>query len=120
MTAAALASALRPEGDWQQLSEAYVRTVRYDLDVLSGFLDHRAGHGSVVIAIGDHQPPAIVTGPGRSWAVPVHVFTRNEAEIRKLESLGVPGGTGARAPPPLGGMESLTGLLLRALGGPAL
>ncbi|MCP5117044.1 MAG: hypothetical protein GY953_39980, partial [bacterium] len=69
--------------------------------------------------IGDHQPPAIVTGPGRSWAVPVHVFTRNEAEIRELEDLGFqPGLVPAR--PPLGGMESLTGLLLRAFGGPTL
>ena len=79
----------------------------------------RAGRGSVVIAMGDHQPPAIVTGPGRSWAVPVHVFTRNGAEIRKLESLGFRAGL-VPARPPLGGMESLTGLLLRALGGPAL
>ena len=44
----------------------------------------RAAHDYVMILIGDHQPPALVSGEGAPWDVPIHVIT-NRPEI--LDSL---------------------------------
>ncbi len=90
--------------DWEGLAEAYRRTgmqdqpvdrreaytgaVRYNLEVLAGFLRQRADDDAVVIVLGDHQPPALVTGPNASWAVPVHVFSRDRQALDGFETLG--------------------------------
>ncbi|MDJ0950350.1 MAG: sulfatase-like hydrolase/transferase [Alphaproteobacteria bacterium] len=108
-----LADALVPDQEWAQIAGAFVRTIRYDLDVLGGFLAERAGRNAVVVALGDHQPPAIVTGPGRSWAAPVHIFTRDKALHERLLGKGFRSGL-IPARPALGGMERLPGILLRA------
>ena len=42
----------------------------------------------VLIAIGDHQPPAAVSGPDASWSVPVHVFGRRGPILDRLLERG--------------------------------
>ena len=68
--------------------------------------------------LGDHQPAAVVSGPGASWRVPVHVFARNPAILPRLLAGGFEEGL-RPIRTKLGGTEDLTGLLLRAFDTPS-
>jgi len=56
--------------------------------LLAGFLRKTAFQKPVIIVLGDHQPPALVSGRGASWLVPVHVFARDEATIEPFFQAG--------------------------------
>jgi hypothetical protein len=102
--------------DGQALAAAYVRSIRYNLDVLGGYLRRYAPPNALLLALGDHQPPAVVGGHEISWDVPVHVFSRDPALIAAFVAAGFqPGMTPDRAM--LGGIETLGPLLLRTLDG---
>jgi hypothetical protein len=85
------------------------------MDVLGGLLRLESGRDLVLIVVGDHQPPALVSGEGASWDVPVHVIAGRAGVLNRLrasgfvDGLGPPGVTLAR-------MDSLTRLLLDAFG----
>ena len=65
--------------DWFNLGPSYVKAVAYAYESLAGFLQRPASRDFVMIVIGDHQPPAGVSGEGASWDVPVHVITSRRA-----------------------------------------
>lgn len=106
--------ALSARLDGSSLATAYVHSVRYNLAVLGGYLQQFAPANSLLLVLGDHQPPAIVAGRDSSWQTPVHVFSRNPELIRAFQAAGFQAGIkpGATA---LGGIESLGPLLLRVL-----
>ena len=54
-----------------ELSRRRVVRVR----TLAGYVRQHTDEDFVMILIGDHQPPALVTGQGTPWDVPVHVIT---------------------------------------------
>jgi len=64
------------------LSMAY--SLRTLLDYATRFLDDH----TLVIALGDHQPAPIVTGPGTPRDVPVHVFSRNPELVARFHDWG--------------------------------
>jgi len=66
----------------------------------------------VMVVIGDHQPPALVTGNGASWDVPVHVISDDAALLQRLQARGFVAGLQPPAAP-LGAMHALTTLLLQ-------
>lgn len=95
--------------------EAYTAAVRYNLAVLGGFLGQRVDDDAVLIVLGDHQPPALVSGPNAPWAVPVHVFSSDPAALAAFEALGFqPGVRPERAV--VGGIADLTGAVQAAAG----
>ncbi len=102
--------------DGQELAAAYIRSVRYNLQVLDGYLRQYAPSNALLLVLGDHQPPAAVGGRAISWQVPVHVFSRDPALIDTFQAVGFQRGMtpGTTA---LGGIETLGPLLLRALDG---
>ena len=61
--------------DWMNLGPSYVKALRYAYDTVSGYLRFRGDRDFVVLLIGDHQPPSLVSGVGASWDVPVHVIS---------------------------------------------
>ncbi|MBD87563.1 MAG: hypothetical protein CMM34_04820 [Rhodospirillaceae bacterium] len=67
---------------------AYEKAIDYELRLLAGFLRKTAFQKPVIIVLGDHQPPALVSGRGASWLVPVHVFARDEATIEPFFQAG--------------------------------
>ena len=75
-------------GDWKAARGAYRAAMLYNLDMVEGFLAERAPPGALVVVLGDHQPPGIVSGPGASWLVPVHIFSRDEKRIARFEEAG--------------------------------
>jgi hypothetical protein len=74
--------------DLMELSSWYRNAVLYELDVLEGFLLGYVPEGSLVIVVGDHQPPKLATHDSSSWAVPMHVLSRREELVRAFDALG--------------------------------
>lgn len=99
--------------DWTDLSPGYVRAMAYSYTTLAGYVKKHAGQDLVIVLLGDHQPPALVSGEGAPWDVPVHIITNRSAVLERLIVHGfVPGITPTR--PSLGPMHALTPLLLDA------
>ena len=67
---------------------AYEKAIDYELRLLAGFLKKTAFQEPVIIVLGDHQPPALVSGRDSSWLVPVHVFARDDATIEPFFQAG--------------------------------
>ena len=99
--------------DWLDLGPSYVRALSYAYTSLGGYLRLRADRDFVLVVIGDHQPPAAVSGEGARWDVPVHIITRRKPVIDALLSHGFRRGL-APAGPALMKMHALTPALLAA------
>jgi hypothetical protein len=101
--------------DWTNLGPSYVQALSYAHATLGGYLRLRADRDLVLIVVGDHQPPGLVSGAGASWNVPVHVIASRREMLDRLrrhrfrEGLAPPGPAAAR-------MDTLLPLLLDAFG----
>jgi hypothetical protein len=103
--------------DLTNLRPSYVHATSYEYATLAGYLRQHPRDDMVLIAIGDHQPPAAVSGRGASWSVPVHVFARRGHLLDRLVGHGFrPGLDPLR--PPIGAMHTLVPMLLDAFGSP--
>lgn len=112
VTSTAAYAGVDPAGR-SDLATDYLRAIDHELRLIGGFLAERAPPDALVLVLGDHQPPAVVTGPGARWDVPVHVFAHSAAALDRFLAAGfVPGLT--PPPRPIGGTASLTQLLLAA------
>jgi hypothetical protein len=104
--------------DLTNMRPSYVRAIAYELTTLAGYLRER-DDDLVLIAIGDHQPPAAVSGPGAPWHVPVHVVgPRGSRVLDALRGRGFQPGLELRWPS-VGAMHELTAMLLDAFDAPA-
>lgn len=111
------AAALAVAPDWTNLGPAYADTIAYAHDWLAGWLRRHADAGVTVIVLGDHQPPAAVSGPGTDWTVPVHVVSRRDGVVDELLAAGFV--RGLRPPAtPLAPMNRLRPVLSAAFAGP--
>lgn len=108
------------EPDWTNFTPGYIESMAYDFAVLGGYLRRHAESDLVMILIGDHQPPAVVSGEHAPWTVPVHIIASSasrQAILDRLiargfrEGLSADVGDAARA---IGPMNELTTLLLDA------
>ncbi|MGH9335506.1 MAG: sulfatase-like hydrolase/transferase, partial [Vicinamibacteria bacterium] len=84
--------------DLMELSTWYIEAVGYEVDVLEGFLLDYVPENSLVIIVGDHQPPKLATHDNDSWAVPMHVLSRREDLVRAFDALGLEKGLVPRSP----------------------
>jgi hypothetical protein len=99
------------QADWLNLGPSYVDAMAYTYATLSGYLRQRAGRDFVLILLGDHQPPALVSGEGAPWDVPVHVITSRRDVLDQLVAKGFRRGlTPSR--PDLSRMHALLPILL--------
>jgi hypothetical protein len=97
------------------LGPSYIRALSYAYDSIAGYLKRHLGRDSVYILVGDHQPPAAVSGVGAAWHVPVHVLTTRSEVIAPLLGAGFNRGMRPEGAP-LGPMNKLLPILLRAFG----
>jgi len=77
--------------DWSNFSfaaEPYLTSIFYDLDVLRSYLTGFVHDDSLVIVLGDHQPVSEVTDNSSSWAVPIHVISRDSSLVAPFFSRG--------------------------------
>ncbi len=62
-----------------------LRRIEYDWRVLADYLQTKAPPNSLVVVVGDHQPPGI---DNASSATPVHVMSRDESLVRRFQDYG--------------------------------
>jgi len=111
----AIVRAYARQPDWNDFRPGYVEAMAYDLATIGGYLRKHAGRDFVLVVLGDHQPPAAVSGERAPWDVPVHVITSRRAVLDRLMASGFRAGlTPAR--PALGRMHTLAPVLLRVFG----
>src|SRR5262249_34961438 len=84
----AIVRAYARQPDWTNFTPGYVESMTYDYAVLGGYLRQHASRDMVMILIGDHQPPAAVSGEHAPWTVPVHVIASRPAVLERLQSRG--------------------------------
>lgn len=109
---ATIARGARPE----EVHEAFLDSMDYNMRWVAGYLEQRAPADSLFIVVGDHQPPAVVSGPGRNWEVPMHVISREPRLVEPFADLGFVAGTDPRGAAVLP-MHELAAPLIRVLSG---
>ena len=102
--------------DWTNLGPAYTAALEYSFTWLAGYLEKHPLSDLTMIVLGDHQPPASVTGTQASWDVPVHIITHRTDILDSLRTSGLQPGLHPERPA-LGRMHELTAILLRAFAG---
>lgn len=94
---------------WQHLQdagEAYLRSLDYDFTILGDYLAQYVSADTLIIIIGDHQPPVQLTGGGEPWSVPIHIISRNSRLLNPFLQRGYTPGLFPAQPPPHAGMET--------------
>jgi len=114
--AAELDAALALLPEWTNLQPAYAGTLSYSFNYLGGFLREQAELNVVWIVIGDHQPPASVSGEGARWDIPVHIISSDNRIIEDLLQRGFVEGL-APVGAPLGPLHTLSVTLLESWAG---
>jgi hypothetical protein len=84
----------------------YAATIRYVLEALSNYLVNRLADDSLIIVIGDHQPPLTIAAASRNKAVPIHVLSRDPALLEPFRRAGYVAGMTPAAASTDVGMES--------------
>jgi hypothetical protein len=102
--------------DWLDFGPSYARALSSTFVSVAGYLRFRADQDFVLILIGDHQPPAVVTGENARWDVPVHVITSRKPVIDALLNHGFRPGLTPHGQS-LMHMHALTPVLLGAFSG---
>jgi hypothetical protein len=95
------------------LQTSYNRAIVYDLHLVSDLLRLTSHQNPLIIALGDHQPPAMIAGVNAPWTVPVHVFSQNRETLGGFTAAGfvsglIPNDTS------LGRLDELHHLILNA------
>ena len=106
-----LAAAWAIPADWLDLGPGYVRAMTYAYQTFAGYLTLRRDRDFVLILVGDHQPPALVSGEGAPWSVPMHVITSREAVRDALLAQGFRAGLRPERPVTSAMHEALPRLL---------
>ncbi|HSM04993.1 MAG TPA: hypothetical protein VK858_10215, partial [Longimicrobiales bacterium] len=79
--------------DADRVREHYARSIGYAVDVLASWAAEFVDDGTLLIALGDHQPAPLITGEDAPRTVPVHVVSRDPEVVEPFRELGfVPGG----------------------------
>ncbi len=89
----------------------YLRHIAFEKEVLVQYLQNDAPPNSLVVLMGDHQPPII---PSETFGVPVHVLSRDSSLVQPFVADGfAPGWTASGSP--IWKHEGLFSLMVRAL-----
>jgi hypothetical protein len=102
--------------DWEALGPGYIKSLRYDFAVLGDWLAKYLDGNSLVILLGDHQPPAVVGGELHEWTVPIHVLSRDRDLVAPFIAAGYVPGLVPTQTPPHPGMEKFLPGFLAAFG----
>jgi hypothetical protein len=111
-----VARAMAVSPDLSNLAPSYVRAMAYEYTSLAGYVREQSDD-PLLIVIGDHQPPAAVSGKDAPWRVPVHVIGRRDPVLHGLRDAGFHEGLQPQRPS-IGAMHELTSMLLDAFDAP--
>ena len=85
---AATARLLEEDIDWEGLGERYVEAMTRSFRMLGDFLAERIPDDTLVVLLGDHQPPSVVAGRDQPWTVPIHLLSRDPARLEGFLARG--------------------------------
>jgi hypothetical protein len=105
---------------WEKLQDggdALLASLIYDLQVLERYLRQLITRNTLVIAMGDHQPAGSLTRQAPSWAVPVHVISRDPSLIEAFVAAGYARGMRPSRTGAVRGMETFLPDLLQTVAG---
>ena len=105
-------SLTRPRIYDQPQDERYLRHIAYDLQVIRDYLIRSAPEGSLVLLLGDHQPPLFGT---ESSQVPLHVLSTDASLVEQVRRRGFTDGMVPQEQSPTVRQEALYSLLVRLL-----
>ncbi len=74
--------------DLEELADRYAASLAYEFRILGGFLREFVRRRTLVMVVGDHQPPRLSLHDSDTWATPIHLFSRDPALLRPFRSLG--------------------------------
>lgn len=78
--------------DTDRVREHFGLSVDYALAAMTGWAERFVDDGTLLIALGDHQPAPLITGEDASPDVPVHIMARDPALLAPFLAWGfVPG-----------------------------
>ena len=75
-------------GDPAKTKAAYGQSIQYSMSALISFVETFRDDNLVVVAVGDHQPAAVVSGPDASRDVPITIIAHDPAVMSRIESWG--------------------------------
>lgn len=81
-----------PAGQVFENKRGYGATIRYVLESISNYLVNRLADDSLIIIVGDHQPPLTIAAATRNKAVPIHVLSRDPALLEPFRRAGYSAG----------------------------
>ncbi|WP_033289560.1 sulfatase [Amycolatopsis jejuensis] len=79
-----------PEVVWQdpaRIRAAYGEAIRYSLATLVSYVERYGGENTVLVFLGDHQPP-MVSPPGASHQVPVTIVAKDSSVLARVAGWG--------------------------------
>jgi hypothetical protein len=89
--------------DSDRVREHFALSVDYALHAMAGYVERYVDEGTLLIALGDHQPAPLITGEGASRDVPIHVIAGDPALLDPFLAWGfIPGAFPAREEEGLG------------------
>jgi hypothetical protein len=102
--------------DWASIdrpSDAYLDTVIYDFEVLRRYLASELHNDTLVVIVGDHQPPGAAAQSSADHGVPIHVLSRKATLVAPFLARGYAAGMTPRGARPHLGLESFLFAFLR-------
>jgi hypothetical protein len=96
----------------QPTPQRYLQHVAYDLRVLRDYLIEKAPDGSLVLLLGDHQPPLLDT---KTNTTPLHVLSTDSMLVRRVRRQGFTDGLVPTGRSPTLRQEGLYSFLVRLL-----
>jgi len=103
-------------GDPYKTKAAYSQSIQYSLSTLISFLKTFHNDNLVVIAVGDHQPAAVVSGKGASQDVPITIIVHDPDVLSRIASWGWQPGMLPNSHAPIWPMDALRDRFLTAYG----
>ncbi|MDQ4084826.1 MAG: CDP-alcohol phosphatidyltransferase family protein [Actinomycetota bacterium] len=103
--------------DPDRVEAAYARSIGYSLSTVVSFVERYGDDDLVLVVVGDHQPAAVVTGPGASRDVPVTLIAGDPAVIDRVSGWGWQPGLRPDARAPVWPMDAFRDRFLAAYSG---
>jgi len=98
--------------DRARVRQQYAKAVAYSLRSLAAYLEHMRDGPFLMIAMGDHEAGAIVSGAGRRSIVPVHLIASDPGLLDGLAPEGFVAGAVPEAEAPVRPMRRLGRMIL--------
>jgi hypothetical protein len=102
--------------DEDRARAAYRDSTAYSLGTLISYVERYGDDRTVLIFLGDHQPPPVITGDGASHDVPITIVAKDPAVLDRISSWDWDAGLRPGAGAPVWPMEAFRDRFLTAFG----